>query len=87
MRGVPFAGTRSPLGGFHFMPALNSEALSSVHYDALRERLRATFCASARTYEYYGVSSADYAALMRADSRGAWFNAHIRDQFPFRELV
>jgi hypothetical protein len=73
--------------GFHFMPALDSEALSSVQYDALRERLCATFRESGRTYEYYGVSSADYAALIRADSRGAWFNAHIRDHFPFRETA
>jgi hypothetical protein len=69
------------------MPKLDSEALSSVEYDALRERLRATFRESERTYEYYGVSSADFAALMRADSRGAWFNAHIRDHFPCRERI
>lgn len=69
------------------MPALKSEALSFLHYDALRERLRATFRESGRIYEYYGVSSADYAALLRADSRGAWFNAHIRDHFPFREMA
>jgi hypothetical protein len=74
-------------GGFHVMPALESEALSSVQYDALRERLSATFRESGRTYEYYGVSSADYAALLRAESRGRWFNAHIRDHFPFREAA
>jgi hypothetical protein len=78
-------GTEGYIDRFLFMPVLDSQALSSVHYDALRERLRATFRGSGRTYEYYGVSSADYAALMRADSRGAWFNAHIRDHFPFRE--
>jgi hypothetical protein len=80
-------GTEGYNGRFLSMPALNSQALSSVHYDALRERLRATFRESGRTYEYYGVSSADYAALMRADSRGAWFNEHIRDQFPFSECA
>ena len=67
------------------MPILDSEALSFVHYDALRERLRATFRESGRTYDYFGVSRADYAALMRADSKGAWFNSHIRDHYPFRE--
>jgi hypothetical protein len=69
------------------MAIADSEAISSVQYDALRERLRATLRETGRTYEYYGVSSADYAALMRAESKGDWFNAHIRDHFPFRELV
>lgn len=69
------------------MPMLESEALSSVHYDALRERLRATFRESGRTYDFFGVSRADYAALIRAEFKVAWFNSHIRDHYPFRECA
>jgi KTSC domain-containing protein len=42
---------------FCSIPILDSEALSSVHYDALRERLRATFRESGRTYDYFGISA------------------------------
>lgn len=69
------------------MPELDSNALSFVDYDSFRERLRATFRETGKTYDYYGVSRAEYDALMRADSKGRWFNAHIRDQFPFSEYA
>jgi hypothetical protein len=68
------------------MPALDSEALLAVHYDAERRMLRATFRENRRTYEYEGVTAAEYAALMAAESKGAWFNTHIRDRHPFREV-
>jgi hypothetical protein len=68
------------------MPALDSEALLAIHYDADRRILRATFRENRRTYDYLGVPAADYDALLRAESKGAWFNTHIRDRYPFREV-
>ncbi len=68
------------------MPALDSEALLAVHYDARRRVLRATFRGNRRSYDYSGVPQQTYDALLKAESRGAWFNAHIRDCFPVREV-
>lgn len=68
------------------MPALNSEALLAVHYDERHRLLRATFRISRKTYVYKGVAPDVYAELMAARSRGAWFNANIRDRYPFEEV-
>jgi KTSC domain len=68
------------------MPALDSTALASVWYDEKRRLLGAVFRESWRTYVYEGVPPDEYAALMAAPSKGAWFNAHIRDRYPFREI-
>jgi hypothetical protein len=53
------------------MTAADSQAPSSVHCDALPERLRATFRNNGRPYEYYGVNRTDYAALMRVPFRAS----------------
>lgn len=68
------------------MPLLDSAALLAVHYNPRRRELTATFRDNRRTYVYMSVPQAEYNALMRAQSRGAWFNAHIRDHYPFREV-
>jgi KTSC domain len=69
------------------MPALSSEALSFVRYDAKERKLFASFRGRRRrNYVYDGVPQSDYDALMAAESKGAWFNAHIRDHYPFREV-
>ena len=68
------------------MPVLDSAALASVFYDGTRRLLRATFRGNRRTYIYEDVPPEEYAALMAAPSRGAWFNAHIRDRYRFREV-
>jgi hypothetical protein len=67
------------------MPLLDSEALVAVHYDERRSRLRATFRETGKTYVYEDVPQAVYAALLEADSAGAYFNTHIRDCYRFRE--
>jgi hypothetical protein len=69
------------------MPALDSEALSFVRYDEGTHELFAIFRGRRqRRYVYEGVAPEEYAQLMQADSKGAWFNAHIRDRHPFREV-
>jgi KTSC domain len=68
------------------MPALDSSALAAVHYDERRRTLRAMFRGSGRTYVYDDVTPREYAALMAAESKGAWFNAHIRDSHTFHEV-
>jgi KTSC domain len=68
------------------MPILNSDALAAVWYSETRQTLRATFRESGRTYVYEDVTPQEYAELMAAESKGAWFNAHIRDSHRFREV-
>ncbi|HEY1631918.1 MAG TPA: KTSC domain-containing protein [Rhizomicrobium sp.] len=68
------------------MPALQSDALLAVRYDAKRHALRATFRDNRRTYVYDGVTQAEYDALLAADSKGAWFNTHIKPNHPYREV-
>ena len=67
------------------MPHLQSSALLSVSYDEARHALRVTFRENGRTYVYEDVPQELYDALLFADSVGAFFNAHIRDCFAFRE--
>ena len=69
------------------MPALDSEALSFVRYNEKTRELFAIFRGRRhRRYIYDGVAPEEYAELMRANSKGAWFNAHIRDRHKFREV-
>jgi hypothetical protein len=67
------------------MPALESSALSYVRYDEARRTLFVVFRDTWRKYVYEDVSADEYAALMAAESKGAWFNAHIRDSHRFHE--
>lgn len=68
------------------MPVLDSKALIAVHYDDDACELRATFRPRARTYVYRDVPREVYDALLAAESRGAFFNTHIRDRYAFREI-
>jgi hypothetical protein len=69
------------------MPALDSEALSFVRYDQKTRTLFAAFRGRKRRhYIYENVPPREYSQLMAAKSKGAWFNAHIRDHYPFREV-
>jgi hypothetical protein len=68
------------------MPVLDSSALLAVHYDHGRKILRATFRDSRRTYDYFDVTPGEYAEFLKAKSKGAWFNAHIRDLHRFAEV-
>jgi hypothetical protein len=70
------------------MPVLESEALSFVRYDAKTRTLFAAFRGrKRRRYIYENVPPGEYTRLMKAESKGAWFNAHIRDHYKFREVT
>ena len=62
-----------------------SSALVSVKYDAASGDLEIRFV-SGRTYRYSNVPADVYEALLNAESKGAFFNAQIRDRYPHREL-
>lgn len=68
------------------MPYVQSSALARVSYDDATHTLCATFRGTGRTYVYQNVPAEIYDGLMGADSLGSYFNACIRDHFPFREV-
>jgi len=68
------------------MPYVQSAALEQVSYDAAAHTLCATFRETGRTYLYQDVPQELYDGLIFADSLGRYFNAHIRDHFPYQEL-
>lgn len=41
---------------------------------------------SGRRYQYENVPLKVYDAMTRARSRGAYFNLHVRNQFPYSEI-
>ena len=75
-----------PFCVFSSMPYVQSTALARVSYDQAAHTLCATFRESGRTYVYEDVPEELYDALIFSDSIGAYFNAHIRDQFAFYEI-
>ncbi len=41
---------------------------------------------SGRVYQYYDVPVSVYMELMSAESKGKYFNAHIRNEYVYREI-
>lgn len=73
-----------PLASSRSLPldiAIESSALVKVSYDSQRATLQVEFRDGA-VYQYLGVSRDTYEDLLRADSKGAYFNHHIRRPFP-----
>jgi hypothetical protein len=64
---------------------VESSSLQSVGYDATNQVLEVQF-RTGRVYRYLGVPPDVYTALMQASSLGAFFNARIRDHYPFERI-
>jgi hypothetical protein len=64
---------------------LESTLLAWVRYDPAAERLD-VHLRSRERYRYFGVPPSRYQQLLLADSKGAFFNRHIRNCFPFQNL-
>ena len=64
---------------------LESSLLASVLYDSPRRLLEVEF-PSGRRYRFFDVPAACYRQLLDADSKGTYFNRHIRNHFPFQRL-
>jgi hypothetical protein len=62
---------------------IDSSALEAVAYDAATQRLEIEF-RDGRTYEYRNIPAEVHRDLMRAPSKGQYFNAAIRARFPYR---
>lgn len=60
---------------------LKSSTLAAAGYDPILDKLELRFC-DGTLYEYSGVAPEIFRGLLFADSKGAYFNQHIRGHFP-----
>jgi hypothetical protein len=65
--------------------AVESSTLATVAYDKTRALLQLEFNSRA-LYQYFGVPAAVHEALLRAPSKGGFFNKAIRGKFPYRRI-
>jgi hypothetical protein len=61
---------------------VNSTLLASVTYDVGESILQLEFCDGA-IYRYVAVPAAIHKGLLAADSKGSYFNLHIRSRFRY----
>ena len=62
-----------------------SAVIRDFSYDAVRNELTVTLTTD-KTYVYSLVPAAVAGAFAAAAGKGAFFNEHIRDRFPFRKV-
>ena len=65
---------------------MDSSAVASVGYDATIRALDVEYAGGA-VYRYHPVPDRVYRQLLRAESKGRFVNAHIRDAYPFRRIA
>jgi hypothetical protein len=65
--------------------AVESTTLSTVAYDADRQLLQLEFH-NRTVYHYFDVPADVYEALMRAPSKGIYFNSSIRGRFVYARI-
>ena len=64
----------------HMIP-VSSSAMVAVGYDPQIRRMTITFV-QGHAYDFCGVPQRVYEELMRAASKGTYYNEHIRDRYP-----
>jgi hypothetical protein len=65
--------------------AVESSTLATIAYDGTRELLQLKFNSYA-LYHYFGVPATVHEALLRAPSKGSYFNQAIRGKFPYSRI-
>ncbi len=64
---------------------VDSTAIQEIDYDEGRAKLLVRFQSGER-YVYVGVPGEVHRSFMEADSKGGFFQAEIRDQYPYNKL-
>jgi lysyl-tRNA synthetase class 2 len=64
---------------------IDSSCIADASYDNQRSTLSITFH-TGRSYVYSGVSPQRYKAFCDAGSKGRYFNALIRNVYPYRRI-
>jgi hypothetical protein len=65
--------------------AVESSTLATIAYDRTRELLQLEFNSRA-IYQYFDVPSTVHEALLRAPSKGSYFNQAIRGKFRYSRI-
>ena len=65
--------------------AVESSTLATIAYDGTRELLQLEFNSRA-LYQYFGVPLTVHEALLRAPSKGSYFNQAIRGKFAYSRI-
>jgi hypothetical protein len=68
----------------HRIP-LESSTVASAGYDASTSTMELEFT-SGTLYDYFAVPRSTFDRFLAADSKGTFFNQHIRGVYPFRKL-
>lgn len=61
---------------------VTSSNIVSIGYDTATETLEVEF-ATTGTYQYYNVPESIHQQLMEANSKGTFFNTHIRNAYSY----
>ena len=64
---------------------VDSEAISDIDYDEARAKLFVRFI-DGDQYVYVGVPGEVHRSFVDAESKGRFFAAEIRDQYPYNKL-
>ena len=64
---------------------VSSGSIAAIGYDDDTETLEVEFVSGA-VYRYRGVSQDVFEDFRQAPSKGAFFNQHIRDAYPWEQL-
>ncbi len=67
------------------LQTVESSALHAIGYDGEHRILEVIFN-SGRIYQFVNVPAEVYAALLAAPSKGSYFNASVRDIYPYWSL-
>jgi KTSC domain len=68
-----------------FLTALESSNLAGVAFDPWASVLTIAFHGD-RVYQYFHVPASAYSGLLRADSHGKFFHAHIKGRYSYRRI-
>lgn len=64
---------------------VDSAAIQAIDYDEDRAKLFVRFTSGER-YVYVGVPGEVHRSFVEADSKGGFFHAEIRDQYPYNRI-
>lgn len=65
---------------------VDSSNVEAIGYDSTTRDLHVRFSKSGETYVYYEVEEWVFEDFKRADSKGAFLNANIKDRYSFGKL-
>jgi hypothetical protein len=68
-----------------FREPVSSSSIASIGFDDDSETLEIEFV-SGTVYRYLGVSQDVFEAFRTAPSKGTFFNAHIKDAYPWEQV-